>query len=121
MSMPFYKMEADECIPVPCDDFKTLCRLAKCLSFRIAETLLIFWTFFDVSKPLPSSEPIGSTSGDNASVIVDIWTGNLCCRVRSGTSACIAEPVTSSEGSGIRWFCSSKPERRAQYLFCLYI
>lgn len=108
MSFPSFKMETAEGIPVPCDDFKTLCRLAKRLianlSFRIAETFLIllsvahfmdFWTFFDASKPLPSSEPIRSTSDETASVIVDTWMGNLCCRVRSGISACIAEPVTS--------------------------
>lgn len=103
MSMPSFKMEADEGTPAPCDDFKTLYRLAKRLSFRIAETFLIllsiahfmdFWTFFDASKPLPSSEPIRSTSCDNASEIVDIWTGNLCYRVRSGTSACISGRVT---------------------------
>jgi len=108
MSWPSFKIEADEGISVPCDDFKTLCRLVKRLianlSFRVVETLSVVhfmdvWAFFDAGKTLPSSEPIRSTLDENESVIVDIWTGNLYCRVRSGTSACLAEgflnPVTS--------------------------
>jgi len=104
MSLPSLKVEAEEGIPAPCDDFRVLCRLAKDLianlSFRIVETFLIslsvvhfmgFSAFFEGGETLPSSEPIRSTSDENESVIVDIWTGNLCCRVRSGTLTCLAE------------------------------
>jgi len=111
MSLPSFKIEADVDIIVPCDDFKTFCRLAKRLmaniSFRIVETFLIlsaavhfnFKAFLDAGKTLPSNEPTPSSLDGNESVVVDIWTGNLFCRERSGTSACVAEeflnPVTS--------------------------
>jgi len=119
-----FKTEADGGIPVPCDDFKTLCclaeRLMANLSFCIVETFLIlllvvhlmdFWAFFNAGKALPSSEPTRSTSDENESVVVDIWTGNLCCWERSGTSVDLAEgflnPITSLEDSTKRWFGSS--------------
>ena len=124
LSLLSFKKEADEGILEPCDDVKTLCRLAERrmanLSFRIVATFLIlssvvhlmdFWAFLDAGKTLPSSEPIRSTPGENKSAVFDIWTGDLCCGERSGTSACLAEgflnPITSLEDSAIRWFGSS--------------
>ena len=81
-----------EGITLPCDDFKKSSRLAKrlmaSLSFRIVETFLILpvlvhfmdlWAFFDAGKTLPSVEPTRSSSDENESVVVDTWTGDLCC------------------------------------------
>ena len=141
MSLRPFKTGANEGIPVPCDDLKTLCRLAKRLranfNFRIVETFLIllsvvrfidFWTFFDAGRTLPSSGPILSTSDENESVIVDIWTGKLCCLVRSGAPACFAErflnPRTAVEDAANRWSGSFAIKNKAQgllYKFGIHI
>ena len=90
------------------------------LSFRIVETFLIlsflvhfmdFWAFFDACKTLPSVGPTPSSSDENESVVVDTWTGDLCCREPSGTLSCLGDgflsPITSLGISANRWFFSS--------------
>ena len=90
------------------------------LSFRIVETFLILsflvhfmdlWAFFDAGKTLPSVVPTRSSSDENESVVVDTWTGDLCCREPSERSSCLGDgflnPITSLGVSANRWSGSS--------------
>lgn len=80
-----------------------------------------FKVFFDAGKILPSinPDPTLSSSDVNESLFGDVWTENLCCIERIGSSSCLAKgflnpSVTSLRDLVERWRGFSATKHRAQ-------